>query len=290
MNNWFDHILFNARTQPETSAVLMEDRVVTYGMLGAAIESCAQRIAALDFAKDGLVAVCISNPIRHLTISLALFRIGVRSISLEPPHQPITANLNFVIALGDAEARPALASGRRFIEVTDIWFTTEPARNASLPAPFSGERQVFRQSLTSGTTGEPKIINNTIEYVGRHVVPGIGVFNCELVLSMPGLTTIWGFMVAAAVLASRKTLCFAASPFQAVRLIELFSIDFALSDIKNVNYSPYMSPPQVTLSVRRYTVFGETIAFCAPVSIFPLRSSAVINDLIDRVDAARQNS
>ena len=62
----------------------------------------------------------------------------------------------------------------------------------------------------------------------------------------------------------------------------------ALSDIKNVNYSPYMSPPQVTLSVRRHTVFGETIAFCAPVSIFPLRSSAVINDLIDRVDAARQ--
>ena len=32
----------------------------------------------------------------------------------------------------------------------------------------------------------------------------------------------------------------------------------ALSDIKNVNYSPYMSPPQVTLSVRRHTVFGET--------------------------------
>ena len=62
----------------------------------------------------------------------------------------------------------------------------------------------------------------------------------------------------------------------------------ALSDIKNVNYSPYMSPPQVTLSVRRHTVFGDTIAFFAPVSIFPLRSSAVINDLIDRVDAARQ--
>src|SRR6516225_2126549 len=34
----------------------------------------------------------------------------------------------------------------------------------------------------------------------------------------------------------------------------------ALSDIKNVNYSPYMSPPQVTLSVRRHTAFGETIA------------------------------
>lgn len=61
----------------------------------------------------------------------------------------------------------------------------------------------------------------------------------------------------------------------------------ALSDIKNVSYSPYMSPPQVTLSVRRHTVFGETIAFLAPVSMSP-RSSAVIHDLIDRVDAARQ--
>src|SRR5262249_48772530 len=40
----------------------------------------------------------------------------------------------------------------------------------------------------------------------------------------------------------------------------------ALSDIKNVNYSPYMYPPQVTLSVRRHTVFGDTITFCAPVS------------------------
>ena len=28
----------------------------------------------------------------------------------------------------------------------------------------------------------------------------------------------------------------------------------SLSDIKNVNYSPYMSPPQVTLSLRRHTV------------------------------------
>ena len=29
-----------------------------------------------------------------------------------------------------------------------------------------------------------------------------------------------------------------------------------LSDIKNVNYSPYVNPPRVTLSVRRPTVFG----------------------------------
>jgi hypothetical protein len=62
----------------------------------------------------------------------------------------------------------------------------------------------------------------------------------------------------------------------------------ALSDIKNVNYSPYMNPPLVTLSVRRHTAFGDTIAFCATGSIMPLWSSPVIQDLIDRVDAARR--
>jgi hypothetical protein len=58
----------------------------------------------------------------------------------------------------------------------------------------------------------------------------------------------------------------------------------ALADIENVNYSPY-SPPQVTLSLRRPTVFGDTIVFCAPTRIRPL---SFIDDLVDRIDAARQ--
>jgi hypothetical protein len=40
----------------------------------------------------------------------------------------------------------------------------------------------------------------------------------------------------------------------------------ALADIKNVNYSPFVSPPRVTLSLRRPTVFGEQITFCAPTA------------------------
>jgi hypothetical protein len=62
----------------------------------------------------------------------------------------------------------------------------------------------------------------------------------------------------------------------------------SLSDIKNVSYSPYINPPQVTLSLRRHTVFGDTIVFCGPVSIVPISSSPVIKDLIDRVDSAHQ--
>jgi hypothetical protein len=61
----------------------------------------------------------------------------------------------------------------------------------------------------------------------------------------------------------------------------------ALVDIKNVNYSPWINPPRVTLLLRRSTVFGDQVTFCAPVRIIPLTANPQINDLIERVDQAR---
>ncbi len=61
----------------------------------------------------------------------------------------------------------------------------------------------------------------------------------------------------------------------------------ALSDIKNVNYSPFVSPPRTTLLLRHPAVFGSQVTFCAPVRFLPLTRSPAIDDLIERVDAAR---
>jgi hypothetical protein len=62
----------------------------------------------------------------------------------------------------------------------------------------------------------------------------------------------------------------------------------ALSDIKNISYSTVINPPRVTLSVRQPTSFGDQIAFVAPVRFVPFTTSPIINDLIERVDQARQ--
>jgi hypothetical protein len=62
----------------------------------------------------------------------------------------------------------------------------------------------------------------------------------------------------------------------------------ALSDIKNVNYSTMTSPPRVVLSLRRPSVFGDQVAFCAPIRFIPFSSSPLIDDLIERIDTARQ--
>jgi hypothetical protein len=62
----------------------------------------------------------------------------------------------------------------------------------------------------------------------------------------------------------------------------------ALGDIKNVNYSVMTSPPRVVLSLRRPSVFGDQVAFCAPIRFIPFATSPIIDDLIERIDVARR--
>ncbi|HEX3937290.1 MAG TPA: AMP-binding protein [Xanthobacteraceae bacterium] len=229
MNHWFDHILYNTLSQPEAPAIVLEDRVVTYRMLGIAIENFARRIVPLEIPKGGLVAVCIANPIRHFTLCLALYRIGICSMSLEHG-LPGIASLTFAAILGDSAARPRVDPGSRFIEVPDDWFGLEAAPGDTLPAGFSDPREICHYALTSGSTGARKSFGCSIEYVGRHVPRAI-IYNCTHVLCMLGLSSAWGFLIACATLATGKTLCFATTPFQAVRMIELFSIDYFMSSL-----------------------------------------------------------
>jgi fatty-acyl-CoA synthase len=229
MNHWFDHILYNTLSQPESPAIVMEDRVVTYRMLGLAIEKSARRIASLDIPRGGLVAVCNANPIRHFTLCLALHRIGICSISLDHG-RPGLASLNFAAILGDDAARPQVDPGSRFIEASDDWFGPEAAWGGAMPVGFSDPTEICHYALTSGSTGAPKSFGCTIAYIGRHVPRAIKL-NCTHVLCMLGLSSAWGYLIACATLATGKTLCFATTPFQAARMIELFSIDYFMSSI-----------------------------------------------------------
>jgi len=62
----------------------------------------------------------------------------------------------------------------------------------------------------------------------------------------------------------------------------------ALADIMNVNYLPYGNPSQVSLSLRRPSVFGDEIVFCGPTRFMPLSSDPIIEKLVHRIDAARR--
>jgi acyl-coenzyme A synthetase/AMP-(fatty) acid ligase len=232
MNNWFDHILWYTRIQPETPAMVMEDRVVTYAMLGQAIERCARQIAALDFAGNGAVAVIVENPIRHMVLCLALFRLGFNSLSLTYGQENAKVS-GLALALGDRKASQAAAQGRapscQLIEIGNAWFS-EDAPRRELPMGFADPNQVCRMSLTSGTTGAPKVLYLTVADIG-------GAKGGSLLLGpsssrrlcLPGLASALGFWTASAVLAGGGTLCFSETPYQSIRMIELFKIEYIMA-------------------------------------------------------------
>jgi hypothetical protein len=64
----------------------------------------------------------------------------------------------------------------------------------------------------------------------------------------------------------------------------------ALSDISNVSYSPLVSPPRVTLSLRSPGIFGKQVSFCAPIRFLPFSTNPVVDELIERIDAKRRGA
>jgi len=235
MINWFDHILFHTRNQPETPAMVMEDRIITYGMLGLGIDRCAQRIAALDISRDGAVAVIVANPIRHMVLCLALFRLGLRSLSLTHSQQS-QAIPGTILALGDREASQATARahfGQHVVEVAENWFAEDaPARK--LPPGFPTATEICRLSLTSGTTGAPKVLQYTVADMGGKGVSLLLGPSASRRLCLPGLASALGFWTASAVLTGGGTLYFSESPFQSIRMIELFAIEYAMAPTEHL--------------------------------------------------------
>jgi hypothetical protein len=63
-----------------------------------------------------------------------------------------------------------------------------------------------------------------------------------------------------------------------------------LRDIIKVSYSVATNPQRVTLTLRQSSVFGREVTFAPPTTWIPFAKSPIIENLIQRVDAARRLS
>jgi acyl-coenzyme A synthetase/AMP-(fatty) acid ligase len=236
MKAWFAHILFHSRMQPQRPAIVLMDRAITYGMLAEGIESCARQLVELDLGGAAPVAVAVKNPLRQMVLNLALMRMGVASLTLEDI-SGAPSDMKFAVMLCDANIAPPAGVAHRFVAVPDSWFDAGGSRGTALPSGFVASDQICRYSLTSGSTGEPKLFSDTIASFGTRVFNNIfGGIDASRngVLCMLGLSTTFGFANACATLAAGRTLYLTDSSGQAMAMIELFSIDFLLASTEQV--------------------------------------------------------
>jgi acyl-coenzyme A synthetase/AMP-(fatty) acid ligase len=227
MTDWFEYILFQMRSQPQRPAIVLMDRVVTYGMLASGMDHCARRLAELNFGRDDVVALTVRSPVRQMILSLALLRIGVASTVLDPS---LLGQMQVAVVLDEGGAPVHPGATHKVVAVTDDWFVSSPPSALPLPAGFPNPQSICRVSLTSGSTGAPKVVPESVASLGARVLTfsRLAIANNRCVLSQFNLSMTFGLVIGCTVLVTGGTLYFAESSGQAASVVELFNIDAAV--------------------------------------------------------------
>lgn len=222
-----DLIFHHALARPEKPAIILPDRVATYDMMAQGILRVEGRIRSLGLPSGALVCLSFDNPIRHLIVGAALFRLGHPVISAAKP-QDILA-LQLPIAAFLHETGVPFLPGQRQTVVDDAWFAGDRRPlAASPPRGFADEQMISCVALSSGTTGRPKAISLTVKAFQQWVMNyfstlGLGVW--ERLLLLIGLNSSWGYTIAAHGLFAGRTLLFAANPRETLHLISVYGVD-----------------------------------------------------------------
>lgn len=227
MHNWLDRILHHGLTHPETPAIVLIDRVVTYGMLRDAVVRCAGRLIAQGLPQAGPVGVLLESPVRQLALCFALHRIGIPSLPLERG-DGLVAQLSLGALITDENAEIDSVPGTRRVQATDAWFAEDPPVTHALPATNPDPDWICRYTLTSGTTGNPKLVAYTLSDVCDHLTARVltdTLSSRNSVMVMPGTSSNVGFSSCCAVLLAGRTLYLSQSLEHSARMIELYRVD-----------------------------------------------------------------
>jgi acyl-coenzyme A synthetase/AMP-(fatty) acid ligase len=254
-----DNVLLNGALYPNRPAMMMLDRIVTYGMLANAIHWTCARLHQAGLRPGETVVVDIDNPIRHFTVLAALMRLGIVSLTAPPAAAAMVGAV--AVLTGAAVAAPA---GVRSIVVDDGWF--QPPENSDYPVdPAAADPgRLVMLALTSGTTGHGKPIAITgAEYEGRlrnfamlHAVPGT---LRELVLM--GFTAQFALTEVSWLLAGGRTVCLVDSAEDAARMIDLYQVEVIFGSPQQVStvLAALEQIPASCASVRHVFIGGAAL-------------------------------
>jgi acyl-coenzyme A synthetase/AMP-(fatty) acid ligase len=226
--SFIDAILFHASKAPNDPAIGLESGVLTYTQLADAIFSATARCEKLGLRPDSIVALIVNDPVWHICLIAALYRLGIVSVSLAPEELPVLADGVVAATLHDGNGGE-IANG---VKVEGNWFTQRTTVIAG-EAPFAAH-DLCRIALSSGTTGLPKPIAlspsivwhrlTTYSFRGRFA-------SSDRIFCGPQLRSQFGFAIAFSGLAYGKMVCFSNTAASAIPVMSYFKTDLAIVSV-----------------------------------------------------------
>ncbi len=121
MSIMISYIEHHAAASPSKPAIILPDRVATYGMVKSAIASAQCVLDDLKLDPSRPIGLLIDNPSRHMILALALLKSGFTSASLRPDllEAAVNAGIETIIVDGPGEQ---VDTRRRSIFMDEKWF------------------------------------------------------------------------------------------------------------------------------------------------------------------------
>jgi len=158
------NIEIHARTNPEKMAIVSKNIVVTYRRLLKVLNGITERVARTNLQQGDMVAVMTDNNYIALTMILALSRRGVISLPISPGYDPSTLGLSIKALITDKST--VKQNFEEVIQVDRSWMSGGKQQiDISLTPGFVSDKDICVVAMSSGTTGVPKIIGQTLRHV-----------------------------------------------------------------------------------------------------------------------------
>jgi acyl-coenzyme A synthetase/AMP-(fatty) acid ligase len=226
--SFIDAVLFHASKAPNDPAIGLESGVLTYAQLADAIFSATARCEKLGLRPDSIVALIVNDPVWHICLIAALYRLGIVTVSLAPEELPVFPEGVLAAALHDGSAAE-VANG---VKVEPNWFTQRTSVIAS-EGPFAAH-DLCRIALSSGTTGTPKPVALSPAIIWHRLTTYSfrGHFAaCDRIFCGPQMRSQFGFAIAFSALAYGKMVCFSNTAATSIPVMSYFKTDLAIVSV-----------------------------------------------------------
>lgn len=259
--SFVDMLMYYGRTCPQKQAIILADRLITFGMLASGIRSVAASISEAGLTREHIVAVRIDSPTRHLIVVSALYRLGIVSLSMPGSVDPSQGGVKIDAVISDEnKVFPGLG---RTVLMQDAWFVRDGV-NGPKPVRFAPD-ELARIIMSSGTTATPKAIGQTARVVEDRIVAGrrtLTLAPWDRMMCLPPLTSSLGFGSALQALAYGHTVVVADSALDALQMISLYSVDLLVANPQHLKamVEAHRDNPSPTPSLRLVKYGGNALA------------------------------